>query len=412
MRKPVANASRAASAARSRLTLRGFWVAVHRYVGLAIATFLLVAALTGSMLAFYKELDAALNPALMLAEPPTPDARAMEPLALRARVLEQVPGISVETLELGFEPGYSITYWQQVGEEEWRSVHVDPYTGSVLGFRSGASLANGIGDLMPFIYRLHQELALGETGHLLLGIVSLLWTIDCFVGLYLTFPLRGGKQVPGRPRASWLSRWKSAWLIKTGKLFSKIFTFHRASGLWMWPLLLVFAWSSVGFNMGSVYYPAMSVLGTAPDVHAVLPQLETPRTDPKLDWPEALATARRLMDKEAEERGFVVHREGWLGYESDHGIYQYRVHSSADVGSRYPGARIWFDSETAHVYGFYAPTGMATGETISGWLFALHMASVGGVPYRIFVLLLGLAVAALCITGIWIWVRKRRPGTR
>lgn len=386
-------------------------MAVHRYVGLAIACFLLVAALTGSVLAFYKELDAALNPSLMLATPPTADAPALPPLLLRERVLAQVPGVGVETLELGFEPGYSLTYWQQVDESRWRSVHVDPYTGRVLGFRDSERF-DRVGELMPFVYRLHQQLALGETGHLLLGIVSLLWTIDCFVGFYLTLPVRGGAPVPGRSRTPWLARWKPAWLIKTGKLFGLVFTFHRASGLWAWPLLFVFAWSSVGFNLGAVYYPAMSPLGLAPDVHAVLPELATPRTDPRLDWPEALATARRLMAVEAEQRGFVVHREGWLGYESDHGIYQYRVHSSADVGSRYPGARIWFDSETAHVYGFYAPTGMAVGETISGWLFALHMASVGGVPYRIFVVVLGLAVSALVVTGVWVWWRKRPARTQ
>lgn len=386
-------------------------MAVHRYVGLAIACFLVVAALTGSLLAFYKELDAALNPSLMRATPPTAGTPALPPLVLRERVMAQVPGIDVDRLELGFEPGYSLTYWQQVDGEQWRSVHVDPYTGQVLGFRDSERF-DRVGELMPFVYRLHQQLALGQTGHLLLGIVSLLWTIDCFVGFYLTLPVRGGAPVPGRPRTPWLVRWKPAWLIKTGTLFGQVFTFHRASGLWAWPLLFVFAWSSVGFNLGAVYYPAMSPLGLAPDVHEVLPELATPRTDPRLDWPGALATARQLMAVEASERGFVVHREGWLGYESDHGIYQYRVHSSADVGSRYPGARIWFDSETAHVYGFYAPTGMAAGETISGWLFALHMGSVGGVPYRIFVLVLGLAVAALAVTGVWIWWRKRRSPAR
>lgn len=37
---------------------RGFWVAVHRYFGLATAIFIAVAALTGSILAFRAELKA------------------------------------------------------------------------------------------------------------------------------------------------------------------------------------------------------------------------------------------------------------------------------------------------------------------------------------------------------------------
>lgn len=401
-------APQTAAPPRSRLTLRSFWVTVHRYTGLTIATFLLVAALTGSALVFHKELDALLNPVLLRVEPPGPDVRPMDPLALRERVLEQVPGIGVDTLELSHDPGYSITYWQRKENDELRSVHIDPYTGTVLGFRTGASLANGIENLMPFIYRLHYELALGSMGTLLLGVVALLWSVDCFVGLYLTFPLRSGKRSGNGPRTSWLARWKPSWLMKTRHLFSTIFTFHRASGLWVWPLLFIFAWSSVGFNLGPVYYPLMAVFGEAPDVHARLPELEPPRTNPALDWSAALATARTLMAAEAKERNFVVHREGWLGYEADHGTYHYRVHSSHDVGTRYPGARLWFDGDTGKLYGFYAPTGMAAGETISSWLFALHMAAVGGLPYRIFVAILGIVISALAVSGIWIWQRKRR----
>src|SRR5690606_33252178 len=115
-------------------TLRAFWVRVHRYTGLAIATFIVVAALTGSAITFYKELDAFINPELLRVKSPAPDAQPLEPLALRERVLEQIPGISMDTLVLDHDPGYSTTYWQRMENGEWRTVHVNPYTGEVLGF--------------------------------------------------------------------------------------------------------------------------------------------------------------------------------------------------------------------------------------------------------------------------------------
>ena len=40
-------------------------VRLHRYAGLATALFLLVAGLSGALLAFNHELDAALNPAML-----------------------------------------------------------------------------------------------------------------------------------------------------------------------------------------------------------------------------------------------------------------------------------------------------------------------------------------------------------
>jgi uncharacterized iron-regulated membrane protein len=39
---------------------------------------------------------------------------------------------------------------------------------------------------------------------------------------------------------------------------------------------------------------------------------------------------------------------------------------------------------------------------------ALHMAQVFGWPYRLFVALLGVAVAMLSVTGVLIWLKKKR----
>jgi uncharacterized iron-regulated membrane protein len=46
------------------------------------------------------------------------------------------------------------------------------------------------------------------------------------------------------------------------------------------------------------------------------------------------------------------------------------------------------------------PTGQYAGNTVTSWLFALHEANVFGLPYRIIVCLLGLAIVMLSVTGI------------
>jgi uncharacterized iron-regulated membrane protein len=45
--------------------------------------------------------------------------------------------------------------------------------------------------------------------------------------------------------------------------------------------------------------------------------------------------------------------------------------------------------------------------TLHQWLFALHMATVWGLPYKIFLAITGLVIAVLCVTGIYIWWKKR-----
>ncbi|MEA1120335.1 PepSY domain-containing protein, partial [Klebsiella pneumoniae] len=71
------------------------------------------------------------------------------------------------------------------------------------------------------------------------------------------------------------------------------FDLHRAGGLWIWPMLLVFAWSGVAFNLTPVYSPVMRVFG-ASDLREQLVPLPRPRVDPGLDFTAALGTGRRL----------------------------------------------------------------------------------------------------------------------
>ncbi|MEM6931352.1 MAG: PepSY-associated TM helix domain-containing protein [Myxococcota bacterium] len=93
-------------------------------------------------------------------------------------------------------------------------------------------------------HRLHYSLHLGQTGRWLFGLAAALWVFDCFVGAALTLP-RASQSSPGAP---WLRRWARAFAGKTSSLRALVFTGHRALGLWLWGMLLVFALSAVLFN--------------------------------------------------------------------------------------------------------------------------------------------------------------------
>src|SRR5208283_389698 len=67
-----------------------------------------------------------------------------------------------------------------------------------------------------------------------------------------------------------------------------------------------------------------------------------------------------------------------------------------------------FDADTGALRSLNLPTGQHSGNTISAWLYALHMADVFGLPYRIFVCVLGLVIAMLSVTGVYIWWKKRK----
>ncbi|MET0387199.1 MAG: PepSY-associated TM helix domain-containing protein [Polyangiales bacterium] len=388
--------------------LRDLALIVHRYVGLATAAFLLLAGLTGSVLAFYTSLDAVLNPELFVAA----DTRepALDPFVLQERFNAQLPEKErVHTVMLHREPGRTQLYYAMDKE-----VFVDPHTGAIRGSRTFGELSEGRKSFMTFLYELHFTLASGDIGIWLMGSVAALWTLDCFVGAYLTFPPPQQRRTKHTEKP-WLTRWLRMWLLKTNKLFTLVFTWHRASGLWVWMMLLVFAWSGVALNLGAVYEPLMAaVFGPEPDPEAGLPTFDPPREEPELPLREAYVIGRRLMAQEAATRHFEILGERHIAYRPEHGTYNFGIESSLDVSERLAETSISFDSQ-GKLLAFHARTGQHAGSTLTTWLVALHFGAVraGGLAYRSFVCALGVLVALLSISGVWIWLKKpRRKPTR
>jgi uncharacterized iron-regulated membrane protein len=379
----------------------------HRWVGLTLTLFLVCVGLTGALLAFYEPLDAWLFPALYRLEEPTGGAPPLSPVELRARLAEQLPpGSKVLHVPLRLDVDRPVRFSVDSarGDDEY-AVH--PVTGAVLASRRWGDLGQGAAkNGMPFVYRLHFSLALGEWGEWVLGVVALLWTVDCFVGASLTFP----PPRPASPRWSWWRRWWPSWRVRRGKVFTFLFTSHRAAGLWAWAALFVFAWSGVSFNLGEVYSPVMrAVLGLEERADRRLAS----RSDGArvLEWAEALERGRQLMEAEVVARGITVLEPTQLVLLPEKSAFAYRVRSDRDVAERNGATTVLFDATTGVLLAFQAPTGQVAGNTVTTWLTQLHLGAVrgGGTPLRAAVALTGGATVLLAVSGVWLWWRRRVP---
>lgn len=402
---------------------RHFWVLMHRWVGLATAGFLIIVGLTGSLLAFLPELNHALTPHLFPASKTAP-ALGLGELALAAQDL--LPQAEVKTVYvnppsgsalIGFNPKTDPATGKPY-ELDYNQLILDSATGQERGRRMvgnmGSGLPTGLDNLMPFIYRLHYNLSLGKPGLWVLGIVALLWTLDCFVAFYLTLPAGRKNNLaytayPTENNRSFRQRWKPAWQVKWKASAYRInFDLHRAGGLWLWILLLIFAWSSVAFNLHKeVYEPVMRVFFDLPALSEPVKQAPPPNAV-ALGWREAQAVAERLMQKQAEIHGFTVYEPIALYRQAELGRYHYRVRSSLDIQHKNSVTALYFDLYSGQLQHVHLPTTQHAGYTVSAWLKALHEGDVFGLPYRIFVCVLGLAIVMLSVTGIVIWLRKRR----
>ena len=390
--------------------MRAAMLLVHRYVGLLLALFLVIAGITGSLLAWNEELEAAISPQLFRVTAP-PGAARMDPLLLHARVQARYADALAARLPLEFTDGRSVLFAlrplsksQKLANDQ---VFVDPYTGQTLGQRRWGNISQGMKNLMPFIYRLHYSLALDGIGTVLFGIVALLWTLDCFAGAWLTLP---NKPPSGEPARRWPARWWQAWKFRSGSAYKISFNLHRAGGLWTWAMLFVLAWSSVAFNLPQVYDPAMKAIVAHQRGLETIPKLARPKLAPALSWEQALPAARRLMAQQAQAGGFTVAAEKALLYDPQRAIYRYDVRSSHDIRHKGGHTRLVMNADTGALLGLWLPTGAAAGDTLSTWMATLHMAAMWGWPLQLLVCLMGLAVTALSVTGVHVWLRKRRAG--
>ncbi|OAI04222.1 PepSY-associated TM helix domain-containing protein [Methylomonas methanica] len=398
------------------MKIRPFWVVVHRYAGLAMTVFLIIVGLTGSLLAFYSELEKLVSPQLFA---PVSASARLSPPSLKARAELLVPQGNVvaiwlehDAAHIDLEPLTNAANGKPY-ELGFTQLILNPYTGEELGRRTWGAISEGWINLMPFVYKLHYALALDEIGGWILGITALVWTLDCFVGFYLTLPVAKKTKivaVDSESRSFW-QRWLPAWKIKwRGSTFRVNFDLHRAGGLWLWAMLLVFAWSSVFMNLSdTVYAPVTRAVFT--DYHEPwvdFPDLDNPLKHPPIAWADAYRIAANMMEQASGQQGFVIEAQQGFRYNPAKGFYVYTVRSSLDVEDKHGSTRLVIDAATGAQKLLLLPTGQYAGNTVTSWLAALHMADVFGMPYRIFVCVLGLAIVMLSVTGVVIWLKKRR----
>jgi uncharacterized iron-regulated membrane protein len=400
-----------------RVSFRSSLVRLHRWAGLSLAVLLIVIGTTGSIIAFFPELDRWLNADMLLVEP---QGQPIDLLDLHQKIQAGDPKSHIYGINWPKTPNDAASFYAEgaidpsTGAEfdtSYDSLFANPYTGDVTGKRLWGDLPFERKDVFTFIYFLHYSLVLPEfLGEVFMGTVALIWALDCIVGFVLTLPIRRRNDRDGQKEAStarsFWRRWKPAWLINTRAGSRRlIFDWHRASGLWLWLMLMVFAVSGFSFNLPSVYSRFMSRVSgyVDPEVH---PTLDAPLTRPAVDWKAALALSERYMAAAAAERNFSIIRPYALLYRRDRGIYVYKVLSSRDL-EIYGETSLSIDATTGALIATKVPTGDNWGNTFTAWIKSLHRALTFGFPYRVFVRLMGVLVVVLTVTGVLVYFRRR-----
>lgn len=412
--------------------MRNLFLTFHRYAGLLIAGFLFISGVTGAIISWDHELDELLNPHLTQAVSSGP---AIPALQLASEIEARHPQVRVTFFPLQPEPGKAFAFGVsprvdpatgKLFQPGFNQVFVDPASGEELGKREwGAVWPVTRENLVSFLYVLHFSLHLPEVwgidrwGIWLLGVIAIIWTVDCFTGFYLTLPPRRRRrddsldQLNGVAPRSWWQRWQPAWKVRWSSGSYKLnFDLHRAFSLWTWLLLFIVAFTAFSLNLyREVFFPLMSKVSQvtpSPFDTRAPTDLHKP-ISPQLGYAEAIERARA----DAQQRGWST-PVGSAFYTPNWGIYGIEFYQpGADHGVGGVGhARIYIDGEDGQVLGDRQPWTGSAADIFVQAQFPLHSGRILGLPGRILISIMGLVVALLSVTGVVIWWKKRKARQR
>ncbi|MES2269784.1 MAG: PepSY-associated TM helix domain-containing protein [Pseudomonadota bacterium] len=410
--------------------VRKAMVKVHRYVGLTLALFLVIIAGTGCIIAFYDELDRVVNPRLRVVEPRERRWTVPDLVGIREKI--EAEDLRVHVMYLKFPQraddsmllrvrGSLDPVTGQSYQLQYNEIFANPYTGQRLGERFVGKFSLERQDLISQIRFLHYAFVLPESaGVFFIGILGLIFAVDSCVGFYLTLPMGEKRKAANGKGKSFFHRWKPAWQIKRGAATNRvIYDTHRASGLWLWPLIFIFGISGFALNQGSTYSSVLNSFTDYLSYHEKPPQLplDRPLVKPPVDWYKAAQLGQSYLAKQAHAQGFELGAPAGLIYSREHGLYTYLSHTSLDLRDGYTptenewpltAAMVAIDGRDGRVVGMQLPTGQHASNTITNWMIALHTTSVFGVVWQIAVSVFGMMVCTITITGVLIWWRKRK----
>ncbi|WP_407928085.1 PepSY-associated TM helix domain-containing protein [Herminiimonas arsenitoxidans] len=416
--------------------MRGSFVLLHRWCGLTIALFLLISGLTGAVISWDHELDEWLNARLFEVDSRGPYKSSIE---LAAAIEQADPRVQISFMPLQFEEGHAALFGVdarvnpatgRLFDLGYNQVFVNPVTAEIIGKREWGAVSLARENLMPFLYKLHYSLHIPEMwgidrwGVWFMGIIAVVWVIDCFFGFYLTLPARREKKLSATAQGgkaktrqanekSWWQRWQPSWRVRwSGGSYKLNFDLHRAFSLWTWGLLFILAFTAFSLNLyREVFYPAMSL------VSKVTPGPFDTRTpvDPQhpilatISFPEVIQKAK----DEAARRGWEE-PAGSVFYSNSFGIYGASFfHPGDDHGGGGVGpAALYFDGKDGSYLGNRLPWKGTAADIFLQMQFPLHSGRILGIPGRILISIMGLLVSMLSVTGVVIWWKKRKGRAR
>ncbi len=356
--------------APAKPSLRRRLLAVHRWLSLGAALFWLLQALTGVLIVFHWEItDASISPL----------HRPTDLAAIERRINALVPPGGM---------GKAGSLWTTAGAPDRYNLYYEDAEGVSRSARlagDGAILHTPRPDeqsVMGFLIGFHHDL-LGAWGSWIVAISGLLLCTNLILGLAAAWPKRGTWRLALRPAAR-------------GPAAARLYTWHRALGLWVALPALVIAVTGTMLKFES---GLGDLLGAKP--------VALPPNPPVGDSVGFAAAARAGL---AAIPGSTLTQIAWP--EPDDATWRVRLRAPGEIRRAYGGSFVLVDANTGAVRGVFPAANAAPADAFMSALFPIHTGEAGGVIGRILSIAIGLWLITMIVAGTLLWFRRRKPCAR
>ncbi|WP_206598606.1 PepSY-associated TM helix domain-containing protein [Croceicoccus estronivorus] len=354
---------------------------LHLWLGLGLGSVFVLLGLTGSILAFYPELDALLHPEIRVEGQGIPDwdlalatvrhAYPDKPGPWRFEVMDKPGAIPARYYDPPERAGHAFRPMM---------VWLSPDGGTLLRRDYWGEYA------MTFFYDLHYRLLLDEAGGRILGWLGFGLLALLLSGLWAWWP-----------RGTWIKAVRFKRHAPPQRLLRD---WHKLSGLSGLAFLLILTITGIMLELPDESDAVLNAVGLP------VGQAPTVRDDRALSPVTSGIALSRAIDT---ARGALPGaRLAWIETPpADGGVYRMRMQVSGDPSFRFPHSFVWVDGATGQIKAVQDARDGKAGTTVNNWIHSLHDGSAGALAGRILVALSGLFPLILFMTG---WLRWRTRG--
>lgn len=366
------------------------WLVLHKWVGLILALWIVLQGVTGAVLAYKLELQAALAPRLYRTGVPVTH---IDYDRIFRTVTLALPDRRIGHFERdALAPDESIRVIthpkggpQSVFDET--EVFVDPATMQIIGSRSSFTFIKAL-------WLLHTGLIAGRGGEVFVGFLGLFLISSLIAGIVLWWPTRG--------------KWKRALQLRLSSATPRlIHDLHTVAGAYFVIVFLVI--SATGLVVifpkpVSAFVDAFAEMRPPTEFTAdtVMPGVKRELTErsSQVSLNSLAATVESLYP--GAEATLLL-----FPHTSEKGTYTFRVIPRGEDRTLRT-TQVYMHQTSGKVVGRFDPVLQPAANTFVGlWSVYVHTGLIAGLAGRILVIVSGIALGTMAFTGLYVWLKKR-----